>query len=326
MPGNEKSDMERIGLFSEPGYVSIGDKYVPPGSKPFNESAGKKRQIIPGCSSSDGYFDNRYNRIFEGEAYSEPVKERRKFQIQQAKKNLGKAFYPSNGEKKPSGQGSCYGTLSGPIPALNPIQKKQKTYNAPGKNIYTNPMKLGSGYGYNKVTIGEDYPYSSEKYNVSQELEKKEREIGKKNLKGGPFVVTTHPKDYFSDNPYRVEKPLPPLKKKQAKKNSIKPFVYSSPAKNPGGMKAGTFSVYPSHSKEPYEPKSVRKKIDANRLKPFTPPSGIKSYPVQSISVSNVVKSVNTTNYRKLKIQEFNIQNCKKIPTKPEDYKNSCKM
>lgn len=33
--GSGKTDMERIGLFQEMGYVSIGDRYVPPGSSKY---------------------------------------------------------------------------------------------------------------------------------------------------------------------------------------------------------------------------------------------------------------------------------------------------
>ena len=43
-----KTDMDRIGLFSEVGYVGLGDKYpqVDPSFKPFNESAYKKAQMM----------------------------------------------------------------------------------------------------------------------------------------------------------------------------------------------------------------------------------------------------------------------------------------
>ena len=45
-----KTDMDRIGLFSEVGYVSVGDKYplVDPSFKPFNEAAYKKAQMLSG--------------------------------------------------------------------------------------------------------------------------------------------------------------------------------------------------------------------------------------------------------------------------------------
>lgn len=48
----------------------------------------------------DGYFTNKFDRVFEGEAYSDPIKQRRQYRIKEAQKNLGKPFMPSNGEKK----------------------------------------------------------------------------------------------------------------------------------------------------------------------------------------------------------------------------------
>lgn len=47
-----------------------------------------------------GYFDTQFKRIFENEAMTDRIKIQRQYQIQQAKKNLAKAFLPSSGEKK----------------------------------------------------------------------------------------------------------------------------------------------------------------------------------------------------------------------------------
>uniref|UniRef100_A0A8C5P6S6 Cilia-and flagella-associated protein 96 n=1 Tax=Leptobrachium leishanense TaxID=445787 RepID=A0A8C5P6S6_9ANUR len=310
MPGDGKTDMERIGLFSELGYISIGDKYVTSGSKSFNESASKNRQIIPGGSKSmanatGGYFDGEFKRIFERESYSDPLKERRKYRIDQAKRNMGKSFLPSSGEIKPSGKGSFYGTLSGPIPAFSAELKKRKAYTAPGKNFYTNPSKHGTGYGYPNVSLGKDYQYAADDFDISQALLKKEHESHKQKLKGGPFRLNAHPKDYFDENPYLSDKPLPPLKEKPTKKGPVKPFVPSSPSKQAGGMKAGTFNQYPNHSNDPYSSKSAKSKISAKGGKPFHPPAGPKSYPVQSILASNVIKSVTPANYRTVTLMSY---------------------
>ncbi|XP_018098676.1 UPF0602 protein C4orf47 homolog [Xenopus laevis] len=90
-----KTDMERI-----------GDKYAAPGSKPFNESASKNRQMIPGGSEFmanllGGHFDAQFKRVFEGESYSDPFKQRRQHQMQQSKKNLGGKPYPNVTKGKP---------------------------------------------------------------------------------------------------------------------------------------------------------------------------------------------------------------------------------
>ncbi|XP_063776821.1 cilia-and flagella-associated protein 96 [Pseudophryne corroboree] len=305
MPMEGKSDMDRIGLFSEMGYITIGDKYVTPCSKPFNEAASKNRQMLPGGSKSmantlGGYFDTQFKRTFDGEAYSDPFKQRRQYRIQQAKKNLGKAFLPSNGEKKPSGVGNFYGTLSGPIPAFSAELKARKSYTAPGKNLYTNPPKQGTGYGYPNITIGKPYSYSSDDYDIFKELMKKELEHHKSKLKDGPFRLNLCPKEYFDINPYRTDKPLPPLKKKEEKAQNVKPFKPSSPAKVAGGMKAGTFDPYPSHSNDLYGKPVTKSAVKGGKI--FQPPAGAKSYPIKSVTTAHVTRSVNPMNYKTINL------------------------
>ncbi|XP_069833829.1 cilia-and flagella-associated protein 96 [Dendropsophus ebraccatus] len=310
MPTEGKPDMDRIGLFREMGYISIGDKYVTPCSKPFNEAASKNRQMLPGGAKSmantlGGYFDAQFKRTFEGEAYSDPLKQRRQYRMQQAKKNLGKAFLPSNGEKKPSGVGNYYGTLGGPVQAFSAAVKPRKAYTAPGKNLYTNPPKQGTGYGYPNLTIGKNYTYSPDSYDISKELMKKEMESHKGKLKGGAFRLNLYPKDFFDINPYRSDKPLPPLKKKTEKKDNVKPFKPSSPAKSPGGMKAGTFDPYPSHSNDAYGKRLTKSATVIKGGKTFQPPAGPKSYPIRSILESHVIKSVNPVNYKTTTLMSY---------------------
>lgn len=47
-----------------------------------------------------GYFGKTFDRIMEGEAYSDPVKQRRQNKLTEAQKNLSKAFVPSSVSKK----------------------------------------------------------------------------------------------------------------------------------------------------------------------------------------------------------------------------------
>jgi hypothetical protein len=49
-----KSDMERVGLFSEVGYTTLGDKYpkVHPNARPINQTAHKGKQMLPGGSKT----------------------------------------------------------------------------------------------------------------------------------------------------------------------------------------------------------------------------------------------------------------------------------
>jgi hypothetical protein len=71
----------------------------------FNESSTKGKQMLPGGSKTrsalqTGYFQDKFGRILEGEAFSDPIKIRRQSRLKEAQKNIGKAFLPSSGEKK----------------------------------------------------------------------------------------------------------------------------------------------------------------------------------------------------------------------------------
>jgi len=45
------------------------------------------------------------------------------------------------------GLGSYYGTIGGPVPFFSAQSKPKEKYEPPGKNLYTNPGKKGTGYG-----------------------------------------------------------------------------------------------------------------------------------------------------------------------------------
>ncbi|XP_074678826.1 cilia-and flagella-associated protein 96 isoform X5 [Strix aluco] len=273
MPAEGKSDMERIGLFSEIGYVTIGDKYVSHHMCPFNEAASKNRQMLPGGTKTlsalqAGYFEPQFVRIFNGEAYSNPVQLRRRYRLAESKKNLGKAFLPSNGDKLPCGRGSYYGTIGGSYAYFSPQLKARGRYIPPGKNFCTNPGKKGTGYGYANLTIGEQYLHEADGYEVER----------------------INAKEYFDMNPYINDKPLPPVKKPPPEKPLALPFKPSSPAKKSGGMKGGTFDPYPSHSTDPYEIKKSDAVTTNKGRQIFRPPAGPKSRPVRSIITLNVTR------------------------------------
>ncbi|XP_023370671.1 UPF0602 protein C4orf47 homolog [Otolemur garnettii] len=309
MPGETgKTDMERIGLFSEMEYITVGDKYVSPFNRPFNEAASKKRQMLPGGSKemSDlqaGYFDPHFVRIFEGEGYINVNQLKRQHMMGEAKKNLGKAFLPSSGDKKPCGLGSYYGTIGGPVPFFSAQSKPRDKYQPPGKNLYTNPGKKGTGYGYANITIGKQFSHSADFYDAAKVNYKKENEEHHRLVKGSPFKLNLYPREYFDANPYFSEKPLPPIRKEEKKEVVPNPFKPSSPGKKAGGMKAGTFDSYPSHSADPYVAKLTR--ISGRDGKIFHPPSGPKSRPIQSIMTLNVRRALNMKNYKTASVQSY---------------------
>ncbi len=72
----------------------------------FNEGAGKGKQILPGGNKTksalqQGYFNDHFQRVMEGEAFSDPIKRRRQHRLKESTKNIGKPFLPSSGDKKP---------------------------------------------------------------------------------------------------------------------------------------------------------------------------------------------------------------------------------
>ncbi|XP_071396083.1 cilia-and flagella-associated protein 96-like [Centroberyx affinis] len=303
MPAGEgKSDMDRLGVFKEMGYISIGDKYIPATYRPFNESAHRSRQMQAGvakqgCALQSGLFDPTFRRIFEREALSDPLRLARQNRIQQAKKNMGKAFVPCNGTKKSSGSGSYYGTLSGPVEAMSTLTIPRKTKASSGRNIVTSPPKKGSGYSFPNVTLSKMELYASDPYERAKEQLKREVVTHRSKLKGGPFKLNLHPRDFFHGNPYRSDKPLPPAQKPlpPTQKQFPVPFKPSSPSKQIGGMKAGTFDVYPSHSADPYVAR--RSKPTKQEARVFRPAPGPKSTPIKSIINLNVNRVVHSANY-----------------------------
>ncbi|XP_040904660.1 UPF0602 protein C4orf47 homolog [Toxotes jaculatrix] len=302
MPSGEgKSDMERLGVFKEMSYISIGDKYTSPTNRPFNESAYHSRQMQVGvargrCALQSGFFDKSFKRIFEREALSDPLRLARQNRIQQAKKNLGKAFLPCNSVKKPGGLGSYYGTLSGPVEAMSPLSVAQKAHRSPGRNIVTSPPKKGSGYSYPNVTLSKTELYASDPYDGAKDVLKKEAAMHRSKIRYGPFKLNLHPRDYFQGNPYHSDKPLSPAYKPlpPAQKVPPLPFKPPSPSKRIGGMKAGTFDTYPSHSADPF---IIRHPKRTNQEPVFRPAPGPKTTPVKSIISINVKRSVHSANY-----------------------------
>ncbi|KAK3579519.1 hypothetical protein CHS0354_028348 [Potamilus streckersoni] len=295
-----KSDMDRIGVFQEMGYITIGDRYKTPGIQ-FNEVASKGKQLLPGGSKlksalQHGYFDAKFTRVLEGESYTDPIKLRRQHRLREAQKNLGKAFLPSSVGKKMSGLGNHYGTLSGPIGAFSPTTKPGKEYKSPGKNFTTNPSKKGTGYGFIHITIGHYPLHQADPNDAAKEIMKKENAAHKGAMKGPAFRLNMHPKTFFDPSPYTSDRPLGKRAASAGavtRKDDNKPFKPSSPGKKPGGLKAGTFDPYPNHSADPYKVAIPRTLNVVNKSgRTFLPSQGPKSSPTVSIINQNVMRQV----------------------------------
>jgi len=300
-----KTDMERVALFKEMTYHTIGDPYVAPGQLQFNQSATKGKQLLPGGGKDKsalnvGYFSD-FGRVFEGEGYADPVKMRQVRRTEEAKKRLGKDWIPSSTTKKPFGLGSYYGTFAGPIPHFEGIARGGSDYKQPGKNFYTNPGKLGTGYGYLGVTLGKYPEYKSEPYERNLQLASKENEAAKSKLTGkGSFYLNMHPQSYFDTNPYKGGSMVGTRDQSAGSANDIKPFRPSNPGKLPGGSHQGTFDPFPAHARDPYVIKNINRVTDIvnSSGKKYVPIPGPKSAPINSVLHQNILRSVNSQNYR----------------------------
>ena len=230
-----KGEAEKYGFFGEPSYTTIGDPYKPPFvialccffssadfcSQPiqmcrnpkagFNASASKGKQMmttIPKKPSAlpDGNFDKTFKRLLEGEAYYDPVKERRRAVQESKKLNKAGPFVPSNGPKSLGGKGGNFNTFSGKIEAFSPAEKPRDPPKKEGKNFLVNPPKKG-GPGFVGTTLGPLAPYASEEYSAAHALELKEKEAHRKLVKGGPFRVATMQMSLpFDPNPFGSDK------------------------------------------------------------------------------------------------------------------------
>ncbi|KAJ7382252.1 hypothetical protein OS493_036155 [Desmophyllum pertusum] len=173
--------------------------------------------------------------------------------------------------------------------------KGRKQVTRQEKNFLTNPPKKGTGFGYLNVTIGAPPKYMSDAYERARELRKKEMEGSLKARKGGAYKLNLHPKAYFDGNPYKSDRALPPLKETRKAPEGLKPFKPSSPPKEIGGMKAGCFDNYPSHSNDPYV---VKKPKGDTEKRIFRPSQGPKSTRTRSIINQNVERRINNLNFR----------------------------
>lgn len=300
-----KTDMDRVGLFQEMKYHTIGDPFKGgAGTTRFNVAAGKGKQMLTTVTKSktahaDGYFEN-FQRVFDGEAYSDPIKQRRLHRLEESKKKVAKEFVPSSYPKKMCGVGSHLGTFSGNISSFSAVSRSSGAYKPPGKNVMTNPGKQGTGYGYIGVTIGKYPDYKGDKYDRYRDEMKKDLEYHKNKTAGkSSFKLNMHPQDYFDSNPWRNEKGTRDGYRELPKVERVSPpFRPSNPGKKPGGCKAGTLEPFPSYSSNPYERKRSKPTEKNSSGKVFMPNSGPKSAPCHSIVGVNAIRSINSQNFR----------------------------
>jgi len=236
-----KSDMNRLGLFQEMKYISIQDPYKPSSKFGFNEAAYKGKQVLPGpvkdrsTGLQDGYFTKNFPRVFEKEAYTDPIGERRRERIKELKKNVtNKPFITFHGEKKPLGAGSYFGCFTNKTEHFSPKTADKKPHEPEKPNVKTNPSKKGTGYGYPLISLDKYPEYKADKYDSAQIQAKEAYQTHKKATLSGPFKSGKFHKVLFDTNPFLTEKDGATYKEKRSRSESdtkSTPFRPSQPPK-----------------------------------------------------------------------------------------------
>ena len=172
------SAQSTLGLFSEPGYITIGAPYQQQkGAGKLSRYYGKQFGGAPpkkGQSANDVYF-NAFSRLYEGEKYQDPGSADRAAIREKNQGNIGGDWCPNNPPKKNSGKGNYYGTIGEKFTHVAAGQAdrggREKVTTSALPNIRTNPAKLG-GFGVPKVTIGAEPAYESEPYDMARRQER----------------------------------------------------------------------------------------------------------------------------------------------------------
>ncbi|KAJ3662672.1 hypothetical protein Zmor_007010 [Zophobas morio] len=282
-----RSDIERIGLFSEMAYIS---------AKTF---AKKKTQKEPrnmycgGRKMKDGtqygYFEPVFQRIFSKEA----LKGRGRKPVPPKFKNVSqRPFLPPAGFKQHSCPGDYYGTFGGRIEAFGNKRRPKPVQKSTGKNILGNPGKLG-GPGYADICLSRYPEHKAERYG----LKPKYKEYGK--IVGRPMVPVHFPQPCFDKNPFAEPEGIktgPTYVKPKTKEIPPRPPGYilpTGPGKSQGGCHDGCFNKFPEHISD--RKKEVKKAPE----KVFLPnPVSLKSYYNTSTLFQNVDIKLNETNYK----------------------------
>lgn len=238
--------------------LSMGDKYIDPGSREKQERLQQSKKKI----------------TEQGFRYTSPSKK---------SSGLGN-YYGCFCEKAPPKHETEYIVIKkGELP--------EKVAPQP-RNIMTGPAKKGT-YGFTGTTLGkgDEYRYISDPFDGS-----KKRQEAKENAKkiiGAAFKASCRRIEYFDGHPnvgvskvYSLDKPLPARKAEPPKKEHAitVPFKPSSPAKT--GY-TGTLTKYPEYKEDPYEAKAKAEREARAKNKPsviWKPTSTSKSLPVRSIA------------------------------------------
>jgi len=295
---NAQRSMERLGVFEQPSYISIGDEYdkkVVTGDrykgKGFSTGKGRAGQ------GPDVTF-SKFKSINEGDKYVDPGTHEKKYRIEQEKKKITpNGFKYTSPGKRSCGAGGHTGTFDQgdrrpkhetEYDVVRRGELPDKVKVTP-KNIMTGVCKKGT-YGITDTCIGEPYRYQSDPYdaqhrrNIEEQRGALNKQIGgafKSSSKGGGTFDKT---EQGSSKIYSLDRPLPPKKDdsdKKAGRTIPLAFKPSSPGKRGHNC---TIAPFPEYKEDPLELQERRRREEEKKAKPQTtwkPISGAKSTPTR---------------------------------------------
>lgn len=307
----------KYGLFSEPSYLTIGDKYdkkIDEGSR--HTGLNLKAAIQKTGKGNDICFD-KFKPLYEKEKYALTFEELAAQRAsEKGKRAADVPFKPSNPQKKSSGLGNYYGCIGPKVAHLKEIEKTDKKkgdFEVGPRNVVTNPPKKGT-YGFKGTTLGEkadkiggaagEYSYMPEKYDAARVAEIEAAKASAAKMQGNPFKPANPPKKGGPGVPGRtlngkgkgvvgefgyIENG--PDKKEKAEEIE-KPFRPSHPPK--AGYNS-TLNKFPHYMEDPLDLKLARekeaRKAEADRMSQqpkFVPPSTLKGGATSSVLRMNL--------------------------------------
>jgi len=304
-----------FGTFSTPSFAGVSEPYS---DKHKADSRCQGRQFTTNKPRRGQTGDNwnkatgrkvDWDRLFEGEVYSDPHTAERKWKNEEKAKNLtSEGFKYSSPNAKNSGLGAYYGCIGAKFKheaEFEVLTKEQKPTEVQHelRQVITNPPKKG-----NHLTPGvifgpppkdggrrKEYEHMDDPYSRAHDLEiaeLKHHEEMRNNRP--PFRTMSRSVDFF-DSHQRVaaskvytEDPIMPAH--EEKPSSAGANVSSAPfypARAPRSGPQGTFQKFPEYREDPLEEKikATRAAIEATKVTgaPFKPTSNPKTMRTQSV-------------------------------------------
>ncbi|XP_076223031.1 cilia-and flagella-associated protein 96 [Nomia melanderi] len=293
-----KTDLDRVGFFHDPSPAPF-DTYEGTGVK-FREGIEKGRQLHPGPPTP--LFEEKFLRIFDGEALNEPWPLEAKERLDREKTYIGGRLLPPSPAKKHATSGDYYGCFN-KISYFNPAVREGKPREPELPNVKIKPNPRG-GPGYVDISLSRYPSYSHNPYDPEIKRKGDKRmvdttdNIAKQKGKSiGRFLYASAPLDFFPPNPHGDEIPGSTyIRPKEVKVKIIPPGrIYVPFPKKPGGNHSGCFEKFPSYSSDPYikDTPKIKKKEGVFVLN--APPE--RSKYTKSIISHVTAISCNATNY-----------------------------